>query len=96
MRLTCILPFCQFYYFVGRGGMGAKIQAALDAVKPGSECNACIVAAGSDYNSIRSILGNVHDPKFGPSKGTLFATPGSLLHTIALEEYNSEEVCIAA
>ena len=76
--------------------MGAKIQAALDAVKPGSECNACVVAAGSDYNSIRAILGKVYDPKYGPPKGTLFATPDSLLHKIAVEESNAEEVRIIA
>jgi len=61
----------------GRGGMGSKIDAAIDAVKPGALCTACIVASGSDLNSIRSILGSSYDAKFGPPKGTLFATPGT-------------------
>ena len=36
----------------GRGGMASKIDAALSAVKPGSQCSACVVAAGDDLNSI--------------------------------------------
>ncbi len=74
--------------------MGAKIEAALNSVKPGSECNACVVASGSDYDSIRSILGPHHDPKYGPPKGTLFATPGSLLYEVAVEDVKSEEVSV--
>ena len=76
----------------GRGGMSAKIEAATNAVKPGSECMACVVVSGSDYDCIRAILGK-HNPKFGPPKGTLFATPGSLLHNVASEEAKAEMVC---
>ncbi|OEU12370.1 delta 1-pyrroline-5-carboxylate synthetase [Fragilariopsis cylindrus CCMP1102] len=56
----------------GRGGMASKIDAALSAVSPGSNCTACIVTSGNDLNAIRGILGP--DDKFG-SKGTLFCTP---------------------
>ena len=70
----------------GRGGMAAKIEAAQMAVSPGSACAACIVAAGSDLDSVRSILAREYDPEFGPPKGTLFATPGSDLEKEALEE----------
>eukprot|EP00529_Nitzschia_sp_RCC80_P009571 CAMPEP_0113469394 /NCGR_PEP_ID=MMETSP0014_2-20120614/15875_1 /TAXON_ID=2857 /ORGANISM="Nitzschia sp." /LENGTH=788 /DNA_ID=CAMNT_0000361867 /DNA_START=146 /DNA_END=2512 /DNA_ORIENTATION=- /assembly_acc=CAM_ASM_000159 len=71
---------------LGRGGMGAKIAAAEMAVAPGSACTACVVAAGSDLDSVRSILSTEHKPEFGPPKGTLFATPGSDLEKQALEE----------
>lgn len=70
----------------GRGGMAAKIEAARMAVSPGSACAACIVAAGSDLDSVRSILGREYDPAFGPPKGTLFATPGSDLEKEAMDE----------
>lgn len=70
----------------GRGGMAAKIEAASNAVKPGSACTACVVAAGSDLNTIRSILGREHIPVLGSPKGTLFATPGSDLEKQAIEE----------
>ena len=70
----------------GRGGMGAKIAAAQGAVRPGANCAACVIAAGSDLNAIRSILSPVHNKDFGPAKGTLFATPGSDLEKLALEE----------
>jgi glutamate 5-kinase len=63
----------------GRGGMQSKI----DAVKPGSDCTACVVAAGCDLNSIRAILGP--EPMFG-SKGTLFVTPGSNLEKQAIAD----------
>jgi delta-1-pyrroline-5-carboxylate synthetase len=66
--------------------MGAKITAALNAVKPGSECTACVVASGSDYNAVRSILGKKYEPCFGSPKGTLFATPNTALHRIGSEE----------
>jgi len=67
----------------GRGGMSAKIEAALSAVKPGSRCNACVVAAGSDLNVIRGILSPTYDPSShsplphhqNSPKGTLFITP---------------------
>jgi delta-1-pyrroline-5-carboxylate synthetase len=70
----------------GRGGMSAKIEAAASAVAPGSATTACVVAAGSDLNSIRSILAREWHADFGASKGTLFATPGSDLEKQALEE----------
>lgn len=70
----------------GRGGMGAKIEAAASAVRPGAACAACVVAAGSDLDSIRSILSPTFDAKLGPSKGTMFCTPGSDLEKLALEE----------
>jgi len=70
----------------GRGGMSAKIDAARFAVTPGSACTACVVAAGSDLDCIRSILGREFDPALGPPKGTLFATPGSDLEKQALDE----------
>jgi len=70
----------------GRGGMAAKIDAAAGAVVPGSACTACVVAAGSDLNAVRSILGREYRPEFGKPKGTLFATPGSDLEKQALQE----------
>ena len=70
----------------GRGGMAAKIEAAANAVKPGSSCTACVVAAGSDLDTIRSILGREYRSEFGKPKGTLFATPGSDLEKQAIEE----------
>lgn len=70
----------------GRGGMAAKIDAAASAVLPGSNCTACVIAAGSDLNAVRSILGREYRPEFGEPKGTLFATPGSDLATQAVEE----------
>jgi delta-1-pyrroline-5-carboxylate synthetase len=73
----------------GRGGMGSKIDAALNAVQPGSRCSACIVAAGSDLNSIRAVLGP--DPTYG-RKGTLFVQPGSDLEQQALADIATDEV----
>lgn len=75
--------------------MAAKIEAALNAVKPGSQCNACIVVSGSDYDCIRAILGDQHNPKFGPPKGTLFATPDSIIYKLALEEAENEKVSLS-
>lgn len=74
----------------GRGGMGAKIDAAVNAVKTGSKCNACIVADGHDLDAIRSTVGS-HVPESGP-KGTLFVTPGTQLYNIALAERSVEKV----
>lgn len=74
----------------GRGGMGAKIQSAIDAVKPGSSCTACIIVSGNDHNCIRAILGRKHDPSLGPPKGTLFATIGSSLFKMASNEFKEE------
>lgn len=72
---------------LGRGGMAAKIEAATMAVRPGSLCTACVVAAGHDLNSIRSIFGRRFDPAIClPSKGTLFASPGSDLEKQATDE----------
>ena len=76
-----------FNITVGRGGMASKIDAALNAVSPGSNCTACIVASGNDLNAIRAILGP--DDKYG-SKGTLFCTPGSLLEKQAKVDLGSK------
>lgn len=67
----------------GRGGMASKIDAALSAVQQGSTCGACVVAAGSDLNCIRAVLGK--DPKYR-TRGTLFCTPGSDLEMQAIKE----------
>mmetsp|Transcript_6065 Transcript_6065/g.8823 ORF Transcript_6065/g.8823 Transcript_6065/m.8823 type:complete len:894 (-) Transcript_6065:533-3214(-) len=72
----------------GRGGMGAKIDAALSAVKAGGSCTACVIASGSDLNAIRSILGTEHDPALGAPKGTLFTTKGTDLWRQCLMEDN--------
>lgn len=81
----------------GRGGMAAKIEAAQKAVRPGSNCAACVVAAGSDLNAVRSILYPNYKKEFGPSKGTLFCTPGSDLEKLAITELvvnvDDEESC---
>eukprot|EP00522_Entomoneis_paludosa_P008792 CAMPEP_0172446836 /NCGR_PEP_ID=MMETSP1065-20121228/6319_1 /TAXON_ID=265537 /ORGANISM="Amphiprora paludosa, Strain CCMP125" /LENGTH=794 /DNA_ID=CAMNT_0013198025 /DNA_START=63 /DNA_END=2447 /DNA_ORIENTATION=+ len=71
----------------GRGGMAAKIQAAYSAVQPGSTCSACVVAAGSNLNAIRSTLGTKYSPD-RPSQGTLFCTPGSDLEAQAVKDAN--------
>lgn len=71
----------------GRGGMAAKIAAAASAVRPGANTAACVVAAGSDLNSIRAILSPTYRAQPGEEpKGTLFATPGSDLEKLAIEE----------
>lgn len=75
----------------GRGGMAAKIDAAINSVKPGSECTACIVVSGSDYDCIRAILGKKHNAAFGPPKGTLFATPDSAVYNLASEECKKDQ-----
>jgi delta-1-pyrroline-5-carboxylate synthetase len=72
----------------GRGGMGSKIDAASAAVRQGSMCSACVVASGSDLNSIRAILGS--DPKYG-TRGTLFCTPGSDLEAQAMQDSTLHE-----
>ncbi|KAL3808511.1 hypothetical protein ACHAXA_008332 [Cyclostephanos tholiformis] len=69
----------------GRGGMYSKICAAQSAVKPGSQCRACVVLSGADLNAIRSVTSKEYDPIIG-QKGTLFATPGSELEKQALKE----------
>lgn len=66
--------------------MASKIDAAVSSVEPGSLCNACVVAAGSDLNVIRSILGS--DPSHG-TKGTLFVTPGTDLEKQALADMDA-------
>jgi delta-1-pyrroline-5-carboxylate synthetase len=80
----------------GRGGMQAKINAALSAVQPGSKTFACIVASGTDLDSIRATL----HPKYytansssntTSTKGTLFVTPGSKLEQLCLEEINGSK-----
>jgi len=70
----------------GRGGMSAKIGAARSAVQPGSKCAACVIADGSDLDSIRSVLYPHYKNKSEPAKGTLFTTPGSDLEKLCLEE----------
>ena len=72
--------------------MGAKIDAAIDSVRPGSTCSACVILSGSDLNSVRSVFGGKYNPGFGPSKGTLFATPGSKLSIQATIEIAEEAV----
>jgi delta-1-pyrroline-5-carboxylate synthetase len=72
----------------GRGGMASKIEAASAAVRPGSQCSACVVASGSDLNSIRAVLGS--DPKYG-TRGTLFCTAGSDLEAQAIKDSASQE-----
>lgn len=69
----------------GRGGMYSKICAAQSAVKPGSQCRACVVLSGADLNAIRSVTSKDYEPNIG-QKGTLFATPGSELEKQALKE----------
>eukprot|EP00586_Coscinodiscus_wailesii_P004779 CAMPEP_0172481264 /NCGR_PEP_ID=MMETSP1066-20121228/6989_1 /TAXON_ID=671091 /ORGANISM="Coscinodiscus wailesii, Strain CCMP2513" /LENGTH=711 /DNA_ID=CAMNT_0013243375 /DNA_START=475 /DNA_END=2610 /DNA_ORIENTATION=+ len=76
----------------GRGGMSAKITAASSAVEEGSNCRACIIAAGSDLNAIRAILSPWYEPaKDEKSKGTLFLTPGSDLEAQAIQECMAEK-----
>ena len=75
----------------GRGGMYSKICAAQSAVKPGSQCRACVVLSGADLNAIRSVTSKDYDPNIG-QKGTLFATPGSELEKQALKESNDSQV----
>ena len=70
----------------GRGGMGSKIDAAVSAVRVGSNCGACVIAAGSDLNCIRAVFGrSVKDKRYDP-RGTLFCTPGSELEHQAIKE----------
>lgn len=76
----------------GRGGMASKIEAATNAVAPGSKCAACVVASGADLNSVRSILGK-YNSKFG-TKGTLFLTPGSALEKESIREAKATQVNI--
>ena len=71
--------------------MKAKIDAASHAVKPGSSCTACVVASGSDLDSIRAILGKSYNPRFG-CKGTLFVTPGTDLWEQGLKEVKATAV----
>ena len=52
----------------GRGGMEAKIAAAVSAVTE-SKVKACVIACGSELDTISSILGQKND---GKNLGTLF------------------------
>lgn len=70
----------------GRGGMAAKIDAAVSVVKPGSSCGACVIAAGHDLNAIRAVLGLNESGKVYESVGTLFCTPGSELEIQAIKD----------
>ena len=72
----------------GRGGMSSKIEAASAAVRAGSNCSACVIAAGSDLNTIRAVLGRAQNYV---SPGTLFCTPGSDLERQALVDENLTE-----
>ncbi len=74
----------------GRGGMHSKIIAAQSAVKPGSQCRACVVLSGADLNAIRSVTNKEYDPIIG-QKGTLFATPGSELEKQAIKEMEASK-----
>jgi delta-1-pyrroline-5-carboxylate synthetase len=81
----------------GRGGMASKIDAALSAVQPGSSCRACVVAAGSDLQSIRSVLGkqplfdqDTAAPNLLVSQGTLFCTPDSDLDRQAQKDQEEQ------
>lgn len=76
----------------GRGGMASKIEAATSAVAPGSLCGACVVASGSDLNCIRSVLSRNYASKCKEAKGTLFATQGSDLDTMARAEVEKIKV----
>jgi delta-1-pyrroline-5-carboxylate synthetase len=67
----------------GRGGMAAKIDAAVSAVRPGSKCSACVVASGANLDCIRGVFGTKPEVK---SPGTLFCTPGSALERQAMLE----------
>ena len=67
----------------GRGGMASKIDAATSAVKPGSKCNACVVASGADLNAVRAVLGRQN--LYG-TKGTLFCTPDTPLELQAIKD----------
>eukprot|EP00566_Odontella_aurita_P004847 CAMPEP_0113584190 /NCGR_PEP_ID=MMETSP0015_2-20120614/32963_1 /TAXON_ID=2838 /ORGANISM="Odontella" /LENGTH=806 /DNA_ID=CAMNT_0000489207 /DNA_START=243 /DNA_END=2663 /DNA_ORIENTATION=+ /assembly_acc=CAM_ASM_000160 len=80
----------------GRGGMSSKIDAALAAVEPGSRCNACVVAAGSDLDTIRATLSQKYDPSFGAPRGTLFVTPGTDLEVQALKEQKAEDSAVTS
>ena len=66
--------------------MAAKISMAQMAVKPGSQCRACVLLSGADLDSIRSIASKDYDMKDYSLKKTLFATPGSELEKQALED----------
>ena len=72
--------------------MASKIEAAVSAVSPGSQCNACVIASGSDLNAIRAILGP--DNEYG-TKGTLFVTPGTELEKLVIEESKMVLVSVA-
>lgn len=62
--------------------MGAKIEAAMNAVKD-SPCQTCVIASGNELDTISSVLGEF-DGK--PPKGTLFVNPRSPLFEVALKE----------
>jgi len=79
----------------GRGGMQAKIDAALSTVQKGSRTYACIIASGTDLNSIRSILAPRYDPAFGKPKGTLFVKPGTGLEKQAVLEIEAQKEAAA-
>ena len=96
LNCLCRMFVCLFHKYIntGRGGMQSKIDAALKAVEPGSQCNACIVACGNDLNAIRGVLGRDVFP--GPPKGTLFATSNSDLSTQAIAEVEAAAAATGA
>ena len=71
--------------------MGAKIDAALNAVKPGSSCIGCIIASGTDLNCIRAVFHPNFDADYGPPKGTLFVTQGTTLYQQASLDLSTEK-----
>ncbi len=71
----------------GRGGMGAKIDAALSAVSSGSPTQFCVVACGHDLSAIPSVFGASPPPK---PIGTLFINQDSPHFASALDEHNGK------
>jgi len=74
----------------GRGGMAAKIGAAMSAVKPGSTCSACVIAGGHDLDTIHAVLHPIYDKD--PPRGTLFATPDTDLYKQAHLELEAAKI----
>ena len=89
--LTTLYPI---HPMIGRGGMGAKIDAAFDSVKhdDNSKCTACVIVGGYDLDSIRSVLGRKKEGISYPHKGTLFVRSNTPLYDEALREMELEIV----
>eukprot|EP00520_Triparma_pacifica_P015092 CAMPEP_0118640596 /NCGR_PEP_ID=MMETSP0785-20121206/4837_1 /TAXON_ID=91992 /ORGANISM="Bolidomonas pacifica, Strain CCMP 1866" /LENGTH=670 /DNA_ID=CAMNT_0006531993 /DNA_START=1271 /DNA_END=3280 /DNA_ORIENTATION=+ len=72
----------------GRGGMEAKISAAMAAVTD-SNVKACIIACGNELDTISSVLGSKYD---GDEKGTIFINMKSgKMWECAMREYEERE-----